>query len=187
MNRIKVIGLFIVMALFAIACQPTGDSADDAAAAQSFFPQFADYTSQQTDDLQSAMTAAMTTAGLATGNIAGSALIVQVDSIIRCYREVGAVDAQLYIENPNQNIIREGIRAPIGGALVIVNQDRLISNLGPCFAQVGGMRAQSAMPEPCMGNGTFNFEGETIGYFYAATDGPLCTLFDRHFAQYRGN
>jgi hypothetical protein len=177
--------LFAVISLLAlVACQPTGDRSTDTAAAQSFFPAIPNYTVQESADLQSAMSNTLAAASVATGNLVAAPLILKIDEIIACYREVGAFDARLYVENPGDQLIRDGIRLPIGGVLIVVNQTRAASNLAPCFSRASGMRAQVATPEPCTGNGTFTYEGDTIAYYFAATDAPLCDTFNQHFAQY---
>lgn len=180
--------LLVLLSLFLIAaCQPTGDSNTDPEAAQSFFPELSGYQVEQTDTLQDALTSALTGAGLSTGNLVASGLVLQVDSFIDCYREVGAFDARIYIEQPTDSLITEGVRLPYGGVVVIVNEDRLLENLGACLTQnpLGGASAQAATPQPCFGNGSFEFNGDSIGYLYAATDRPLCGLFQQHFDTYK--
>ncbi len=178
---------FVIVGMLALAaCQPTGNTSTDAAAAQNFFPAVPNYTIQQSSDLQAAITNTLAAASIATGNFVAAPLVLKVDEIIDCYRDVGAFDARIYVENPGDQLIRDGVRLPIGGVLIVINQSRVVSNLGPCFAQAGGFRAQSATPEPCTGDGTFTFEGDTIAYFYAATDRPLCDDFVRHFSQFSG-
>jgi hypothetical protein len=174
-----------IVSLFALsACQSTGDSKTDASAAQSFFPTIANYSIQESSDLQGALSGVLTAASLSTGNIVAAPLVLKVDDILSCYRGVGAVDAKIYVENPGDQLIRDGIRLPIGGVLVVVNQSRVVGNFGSCVAGNRAFRAQSVTPEPCTGNGTFVFNNETLSYFYAATDTPLCDDFSRHFAQY---
>lgn len=177
-----IIGLVLVVA----ACESTGDTEEDPQAAQSFFPALDNYQIQQSDDIQDAVSTTLAGAGLGTGNFVMTGVMLKVDDFIDCYREVGAFDARIYVEQPGDQLIQDGIRAPIAGVLVVVNQDRIISNFAPCLARnpVGGLRAQSVEPDPCVGNGEFEFDGNTIGYIYAATDQPLCAQFDQHFAQY---
>lgn len=178
--------ILAIMSLFALtACQSTGDTKTDASAVQSFFPTIANYSVQESSDLQGALSSVLTAASLSTGNIVAAPLVLKVDSILSCYRNAGAVDAKVYVENPGDQLIRDDIRLPIGGVLVVVNQSRVISNFASCVTSGNtGFRAQSVTPEPCTGNGTFTANNESFSYFYAATDGPLCDDFSRHFAQY---
>ena len=184
LKKISVLLLIMVMA----GCQGTGDSKDDAAAAQSFFPALSGYTVSNTDNIQDAITTALSGAGISTGNLLATGVVLQVDNFIDCYRDVGACDARIYVEDPSTDLIQEGIRAPRAGVLVVINQDRAIDNLLPCITQppsIDGFSAQSAQPQPCFGNGEFEFEGDTIRYIYAATDRPLCGEWEIHFASFK--
>ncbi|PJF22912.1 MAG: hypothetical protein CUN56_03595 [Phototrophicales bacterium] len=184
-KRISLVLLMLIMA----GCQATGDSKDDAAAAQSFFPDLAGYTVSNTDNIQDAITTTLTGAGISTGNLLATGVILQVDNFIDCYREVGAFDARIYVEDPSADMIQEGLRPPRAGVLVIINQDRAIENLLPCLTQPPSVSdafsAQAAQPQPCFGNGEFQFEGDTIRYIYAATDRPLCAAWESHFMTYK--
>jgi hypothetical protein len=168
-----------------LVLQSTGHTSTDPQAAQRFFPQFGNYNISATDDIQTAITTALGGAGLLTGNPAQAALVAQIDTVINCYKEVGAVDARIYIER----VTLDDLRIPTAGVLAVINQDRIRENFLSCVTRtpLGGLLgAQSAQPEPCLGSGTFTFEGNTISFLYAATDTPLCDLFAQHFRQYGG-
>ncbi len=182
----KIVMLMILTALALVGCQGTGDKNTDVEAAQSFFPVLTGYTTYQTDNVQDALTAAVGGAGLLTGNVVQAALVQRIDALIDCYRRVGAVDAQIYVE---QVTSLQTVRVPRAGVLAVVNQDRVRENFLSCISDTpldGMFGAQSADPEPCTGSGTFTFQGDRISYLFAATDTPLCTLMTNHFAQYGG-
>lgn len=178
-RRLMLIVMVAVVAL--AACQDTGDRRTDVEAAQNFFPQLNGYTAYETDNVQQAITSALGSAGALTGNLVQAALIERVDSLLACYRERGAVDAKIYIEQLGN---LETARLPIAGAMVVINQSRMQDNFLSCLAAdplEGVFGAQGAVPEPCTGNGSFTFNGDTISYAYVASDRPLCTIFATHF------
>jgi hypothetical protein len=179
--------LLMLLMIALAACQSTGDDEEDAAAAQSFFPEFTEYTVQGTENIQDAIASTLTAANLSTANVPLAGVVLKMDDFIDCYRETGSFDAQIYVENPTDQLIEEGVRLPYAGLLVIVNQDRLANNLLPCLTRgpqdlFGAQAVQT--PDPCSGNGTFEFEGDTIGYLYLGSDGPMCDLFQIHLDQY---
>lgn len=162
----------------------TGHTSSDAPAAQSFFPSVPGYNVQATDSVQTAITTALGGASLLTGNPVQAALVSQVDRVIDCYREVGAVEARIYVEQISN---LDTVRVPIAGVLAVINQDRLRDNFFACLTRTpldGLFGAQAAQPEPCFGSGTFRFGDDTISYLFAATDRPLCQSFEAHFSQF---
>ncbi|MFW5692065.1 MAG: hypothetical protein ACOCX3_01805 [Chloroflexota bacterium] len=187
---LKRMGLVLILlsALMLAACETTGDTSEDAEAAQSFFPQLSGYTVQSTDNVQDAISSALAAAGVGTGNFVATGAVLKIDDFIDCYRSVGAFDARIFVEQPTDALIVEGVRAPMAGVVVVINQDRVMDNLLPCLARAPeAFSPQAIVPEPCYGNGTFEFAGDTIGYLYAATDRPLCERFAQHFSQYGGS
>ena len=178
--------LVILGALALAGCSfETEGEATDPEAAQSFFPALANYNQQETNDLQDAITTALGGAGLLTGNVVQAGLVERIDTLIDCYRDTGALDVRIYVERIDS--LAE-VRVPIGGALAVVNEDRIRDNFLGCITQNPANNlfgAQSAQPEPCFGSGSFVFAGDTISYIYGATDVPLCNLFASHFAQYQ--
>jgi hypothetical protein len=180
----KLLFIIIMISLLGlVGCDTfdTDDSKDDAAAAQSFFPTFQGYAAKGTGDIQASIAASLGGVSLLTGNPIQAALVERVDTLLTCYRERGAADAQIYTQDISA--VLEG-SIPIAGALAVINQDRAVDNFLGCI--LDAPRAFDATPEPCMGSGSFEFEGETILYVYAATDMPLCDLFDGHFSAYGG-
>ena len=182
-TRFTIVMLILILALTACSLSgETGDDDRDDEAAQSFVPNLTGYDLHETDNLQDTMAAAAGGASVLTGNVVVGLLIQRVDSLIDCYREVGAVEAVLYTER----IDVSNPRVPIGGALAVINQDRVRDNFLACVTDIGMgvFGAQAAEPEPCYGYGTFDFSGDTISFIYAATDQPLCDALGGHFAQY---
>jgi hypothetical protein len=182
-KRLLILLTLGAVALAACSFETKGDKTDPEAA-QSFIPTLPGYNIQETDHLQDAIASAAGGASLLTGNIVQAALVQRIDALIDCYRNTGAVDARIYVER--LDTLNE-VRVPIGGALAVINQDRVRDNFLGCVTQgpAGLFGAQSAQAEPCYGSGTFQFNGDTISYIYGATDRPLCDLFDAYFAQYQ--
>lgn len=164
----------------------TGHTSGDAPAAQSFFPNVPGYNVQATNSVQDAIVTALGGASLLSGNPIQAALVMQVDRVIDCYRDVGAVDARIYVEQLSN---LDSVRVPVAGVLAVINQDRVRDNFLACISQTpldGMFRSQAAQPEPCYGSGTFRFGNDTISYLFAATDRPLCQSFEAHFRQFGG-
>ena len=156
----------------------TGDTALDAAAAQSQIPNLSNYgySTINASSVTDAITMLGGGAALVSGNPVAAAAIAKIDDLIQCYESVGAVAASVYTQADIAQML-EG-QLPRAGALAIVNRDRLAANLLPCALNTGqGMRAMSATVEPCAGAGTFVRQGATFDYVYAATDPELCNLF----------
>jgi hypothetical protein len=153
----------------------TGDTASDPSAAQQFLPNLAGYTSTDTTNVQTAITSAGGGAALISGNPILAGAVAQIDGMITCYRNVGAVAARVYTENNIAGLLEGDI--PNVGALAVINQDRLVNNFLQCALGSQGMSAQRAAVQPCAGTGTFTANGQTLHYIYAATDQQLCDLF----------
>ena len=142
---------------------------------------------QGTESIQDAIASSLTAANLSAGNVPLAGVVLKMDDLADCFRDTGSFDAQIYVENPSDQLVQEGVRLPYAGMLVIVNQDRLVNNLVPCLSRgpqdlFGAQSVQT--PEPCSGNGTFDFEGDTIGYLYLGSDRPMCQLFQQHLDQF---
>jgi hypothetical protein len=181
MNR-KFSFLLIFALFFVVGCGAiggTGQTSNDAAAVQQYFPTINGYTSTPANDIVDAITTVTSGASLATGNILGTAAIQRLNAMIDCYREVGAVDAKVYT--------RVAI-PPVVGALMIVNQDRAAENFLSCaVGATAQSNPRSPEPQPCIKSGSFKSNNNTFLYVYAASDQELCTAFDTHFAQYGAN
>jgi hypothetical protein len=185
MNR-SIIAFFLIGLLVLVGCQQTDDTDEDPQAVQQLFPTVAGYTTQSTDNIQEAITTTLAGAGLGTGNFVATGLILKIDDFVSCMRDVGAFDVRTYVENPNDDMIAQGVRAPRIGVLMIVNQTRLMDNFGACIARnpLGGITAQSVEPEPCFSNGEFEYLGDNFGYLYGVSDRPLAEAFYNHLQQF---
>lgn len=171
--------LLLTTACGALGGSSTGDSSNDAEAAQSFMPEITGYTSVKAADIKTAISTISQGGAAATGNLPAVFMINRLDAFISCYNAVGAVDARVYASLSVP---------PTVGALAVINQTRAAENLLPCITGGGdgdAVGAQSAMPEPCFGSGSFVFNGDTISYIYGASDLPLCIAFENSFAQYK--
>lgn len=170
--------IFVLFILPLVACQPTGDADTDPQAAQSFFPSFSNYAVEGLQGVQDAVLGGLTAAGIGTGNLPFSAVMYKLDDFVDCYRETGTFDARLYIERISTV---DELRLPIAGVLVVLNQNRAVENFLPCITRPPSDISRVMTAEPCTGNGSFQSGGDTISYLYAATDEPLCALWQAHF------
>jgi len=175
--------LFILFILPLVACEATGNEQQDPQAAQSFFPTFTGYNIEGLQGVQDAVLGGLTAFGIGTGNLPFSALMYKLDDFVDCYRETGAFDARLYVERLS-NV--DDVRLPVAGVLVVLNQNRVIDNFLPCITRPPSDIARVMTAEPCTGNGTFQSGTDTISYLYAATDEPLCALWQAHFTSLGG-
>lgn len=186
MNQLRILMLVLISVLVLTACNAaeTGDDDSDAEAAQNFFPRLSGFTVYETETVQDAITGVAGGAAALTANPALVLLVERVDTLLSCYRDVGAVDANIYVQNVDLN----NAAVPLMGALVVINQNRVVGNFASCVSDAplsGLLRSQAAQPEPCSATGAFNAEnGDRIIYAYAASDRPLCNQFDQHFAQF---
>ena len=153
----------------------TGNTSNDAAAAQQYVPDLPGYISTNASSIASAVSTISGGASILSGNLIGAAMVAQIDGMISCYQQVGAVAAKVYAQVDIASVASGQI--PSVGALAVVNQDRIAGNFLPCALGSGkGFSAQSAAPQPCASSGTFTANGNTYSYLYAATTQDLCTL-----------
>ncbi len=154
----------------------TGDTSSDPSAVQQFLPNIPGYVATDADSIVDAVTAVGGGASLITGNPVTAALITQIDSMIQCYQNVGAVGARVYTQADISSVLQGQV--PVVGALALVNQNRVVNNFLQCaLSGVQAFSAQAAEQQPCSGSGQFVVNNETILYVYAATDQALCTQF----------
>jgi hypothetical protein len=153
----------------------TGQTSNDVAAVQTYFPTIPNYSAAPVNDIVNAITTVTGGVSLATGNFLGSLAVSRLQTMAECYREVGAADARVYTQL--------NISQPVLGAVGIINQDRLTENFLSC-AVGGAAQTRSAEPQPCANAGSFTANNNTYYYVYAASDQALCNEFANHFAQY---
>ena len=157
----------------------TGNTSSDAAAAQQYVPDLPGYISTNASTISSAVSTISGGASVLSGNLIGAAMVAQIDGMISCYQQVGAVAAKVYAQADIASVASGQI--PTVGALAVINQDRLANNFLPCALGSGkGFSAQDAAPQPCANSGTFSANGNTYWYLYAATNQNLCTLIAQH-------
>ncbi len=167
-----------------VAVPTTGDTASDASAAQQFVTDIPGYVSINANSVTDALSTISGGASVLSGNPVAAAMIAQIDGMIACYQDVGAVAAKIYAE-PDLTKVVAG-RVPSVGALAVINQDRLVNNFLPCaLGSPRGLSAQaeSLTAQPCSSSGTFTVNGETLWYLYAATQQDLCTAIAQHLPQ----
>jgi hypothetical protein len=166
------------------------NSAGDGASAQQFLPTLAGYTATNADNIVDALSSVAGAGSLATGNLPGAALITQINGMIQCYQNIGAVAARVYTPSDAAVILNAAQQGqiPTAGVVAVVNRTRLLDtgNLISC-ALGGGLQAFSAQadqPQPCAGSGSFTApNGDTMDFVYAATNQTLCAQFQSTFPQ----
>lgn len=187
MRKIAILALLIA-AVFITACNAipaTGDTAEQFLSAGNQMPAApTGYQTVNADTIQGTLTAAAQAANLSTANLFGAAAVNRIETLVNCYRDVGAIDAKGYF-----SITEAG-----GGVAVVVNNTRIVNNLVQCINETAGGRnsnpsAQNAF-QPCVKTGTFNVtEGEITNnftYMYVGTTPTLCASFQTHFANKGG-
>ena len=182
--------LFILAVILIAACSrigvpggavvpTTGNTSSDPAAAQQYVPDLPGYVSTNAANISSAVSTISGGASILTGNPIGAVMIAQIDGMISCYQQVGAVAAKVYAQADIVSVASGQI--PTVGALAVINQERLSGNFLPCALGSGkGFSAQAAVPQPCANSGTFSANSNTYWYVYAATNQDLCTLIAQH-------
>jgi hypothetical protein len=161
----------------------TGDTANDPTAAQNFLPAApAGYTASDATSITSALTSVGGGVSAITGNPAVAAAIQRIDTLISCYRNVGAVAARVY--TPTTYDITNPV-IPGVGAVAVINEDRIANNFLACATSPTGdsFSAQSAEFEPCISSGSFTAGNETLYYIYAGTTPDLCNAFQTNFTR----
>ncbi len=157
----------------------TGDTASDPSSAAQFVPDLPGYISTNASSISSAVSTVTGGASILTGNPITAALVAQIDGMIACYQNVGAVAAKVYAEVNIGNIAQGQV--PGVGALAVINQNRLVDNFLPCaLGSNSRFSAQNAEAQPCGSSGTFTVNGETLWYVYAASRQELCTAIAQH-------
>ncbi|MBZ0292245.1 MAG: hypothetical protein K8L99_06720 [Anaerolineae bacterium] len=176
---------FFILAGCSLNFGPTGDTISDPSSASTLLPNVAGYTRTNARSVTDALTTVGVGASAITGNLLTSAAIAQIDRMLQCYENVGAVAASVYTQSDISTVLQGEI--PRLGAVGVINQDRLVNNFLNCAVGGAGdaFSAQSAEVEPCGGSGTTVVNGENISYVYAATAPELCQAFDQYFNSFK--
>jgi hypothetical protein len=189
MARRSILFLLVLVATFGAACSrlgvpggavvpTTGNTSSDPSAAQQFVPELPGYLSTNASNISTAISTITGGASALSGNLVGTALIAQIDGMIACYQNVGAVAAKVYAQADIATIAQGQV--PTVGALAVVNQDRLVNNFLPCALGSGPNTLGAQAAQPCSGSGSFVVNNETLWYLYAATNQDLCTAIVQH-------
>ena len=172
--------VFVLLMVLLVGCTlvpSTGDSINDAASADRFVPQsVAGYTVTDATSISDALTKAGVATSAISGNVPLAGVIAKLDSMIQCYKGVGAVSARVYTEqNPDL------LSIPKIGALAVVNTTRLGRNFLQCALNTGLLAQSVGEVQPCGGSGEKVVNNETLEYVYAATAPELCAFFQSQF------
>jgi hypothetical protein len=179
----------------------SGGAVPSGASAANYLPSFPGYSTANAASIQGAINLIAGTGGfsgqsadgaefsaqsLELGAIATSVLVSRVDDFIACYRDVGAVEARVYVQTDVSTLLSGGV--PPLGAIAVINQDQLRENLIACAVSPNdpdGFRAQSAN-QPCGDFGSFRRSGDTFTYLYAGTSNEFCSLAENYYNQFGG-
>jgi hypothetical protein len=185
-KRLMPLGALALLMLAATACSivggvnvpSTGNTSNDAAAAQQFVPpSLPGYIVTEAQSLSSALSGIAGGAALLTGNPVLAGLIAQIDGMMACYSATGSVTARVYVQANVSSLLSGEI--PSAGVMAVINQNRIINNFLACALGSGpeAFSAQARSVQPCGSSGSFVVNGETLLYLYAATDPQLCAAF----------
>lgn len=164
-----------IIALTLAACTPTGDDTSQPEAAQNLLPNINGYNANSVSNVVSAFTTIAAGASATTGNIPLAAGIARAEVVVNCLQNTGSIAANTYIEASPANIV------PEVGMAVVINETRLSNNLLACLLDAGPA-AQAVVIEPCVGNGSFTFNGDRVSYVYVGVGERLCGFFAQHFS-----
>ncbi len=180
----KMIGLVLGLALVtgcSLNTAPTGNTSTDSASARNQLPAVAGYNQTDARSIADAVAVVGGGASVISGNLLSAAAIAQIDRMLQCYQDVGAVAASVYTQSDIGSVLQGQV--PRVGAVGVVNQERVANNFLNCAVGTRGdtFGAQAADPQPCGGSGTFVVNNENMHYVYAATSPELCQAFQQHF------
>lgn len=182
MKRMILAMSIVLLVTAACSTAPTGDTAGDATAAQSFLPTLDGYSATEADSITEALSAAAGEGADIFGNEGVQVIVDRLDTFVACYQDVGAVSARVYTQANLGSLL--GGNVPSVGAVAVVNQDRVRENFVACATggQQQGFSAQSVSVEPCTGNGSFTSGGDSFSYIFAGSSGEFCNAVQNHFA-----
>lgn len=166
-----------MLLVFAAACGDTGNTPNDATAAQRLLPNLAAYSATDVDTTIDGAFAAFGGASLLSGQVGITAVLAKAEQILQCFQDRGALAAKFYRQ------LDSTVTAPkIGGALVL-NQSRINQEVINCIlgGQEGNASAQAFEIEPCASAGSFVYEGDNISYVYVGSHPDVCEVFQLHF------
>ncbi len=168
--------------LAAVACQDTGNTAQDVNSAQRLLPNLAAYTATDVDTAIDGAFTAVGGAALAGGQVEITAAVAKAEQMIQCFQDRGAIAAKFYTENTQSNIV------PKVGAVLVINQTRVNQELLNCLlgGQNQSFSAQSVV-EPCADSGNFTYQGDNISYVYVGSQPDVSALFNQHFTSVQQN
>lgn len=167
--------LAISLTMACSALRGPNHSQQDAAAAQRYlYHDIPGYSELDTLDAVFAIDQFVAGASLLSGNFLMAGLIERVGALGQCYRDAGALAARAYTH----------IAAGKYGLLLVVNQDRVMSNFLRCATR-GPVIAQGAT-EHCLEVGGFRANDDQYLYIYAGTHSDFCAALGAHFAALSG-
>lgn len=182
LKHLRNLALLCSLLIFAVSCSSTGNSPNDATAAQRLLPNLANYSASDVDTTIDGAFAAFGGASLLSGQVAVTAVMAKAEQILQCFQDRGALAAKFYRQ------LDSTITAPkIGGALVL-NQSRVNQEMINCIlgGQEGNASAQTFSIEPCASAGSLEYEGDNISYAYIGSHPDVCEVFQLHFDNLAG-
>jgi hypothetical protein len=181
MRRFYLLVVCVILVIMA-GCKvvpTTGDKITDAASAENFIIQsIPGYTVTDAASVTQALSQAGVAGSFLSGNLPAAAAIAKIDSVVQCYKSVGAVAARVYTES---NIVNTISGNPKIGVLAVINTTRIGRNLLSCVLNTGPSAQAAGTIEPCGGQGSFKVNNEDLQYLYAATTPELCQTFQANF------
>lgn len=173
--------LFMTIMLMGVACQSTGNTAQDAQSAQRLLPNLAAYTASDVDTALDGAFTAVGGAALVGGQVQVTAAVAKAEQIVQCFQDRGAIAAKFYTETTQSDLV------PKVGAVLVLNQTRINQEFLNCAlgGQEESFSAQSV--EPCTDSGNFVYQSDSISYVYLGSHPDVCALFNQHFTSVKQN
>ena len=177
MRKSILVLMMIVVALVLVACDTT-DTDTQSTSAQSLQPNLTGFSVEPGDDVVQQFTNIVAGASVATGNVPLAATLERVSATVDCLGDVGAVSANVYVQQENVQII------PQAGLSLVVNKTRVERNILGCVA-AQQFSAQAVLElEPCAETGSFTYQEEEFYYAYIGAGTELCNGLSQHFSNY---
>lgn len=161
-------GAVLTVIVVAVAAACTGAAQRDESAAN-LIPALPDYEVINTLDVQDAIAKVAGGTTLLAGQPQIAAMVVVANEITKCYQNVGAIEARVFVRRSN----------PLhAGALIVINRNKLTDPqtfLGCVLPNTGSGPRVAVQLQPCTKAYTLQKDNNEFYIAYVATDESVCT------------
>jgi hypothetical protein len=169
--RVFLMGTLFLLTLAVAACGLVQESPTGTPPVAQLMPaNLPGYEIVQVDSVMDYIKSLSQGGALLSGNVAMVALIERLDGTIACYEEIGAVKAEVFVDEA----------FPLStGAIAIVDQNRLTdpANFFRCVVGSGGGIMTEATLEPCSHTYTLERDDNQFHILYLGTTPEICHAF----------